>query len=153
MAAPERLSSALQRRRVAMAKSGAFNLLSTFVQLERGSGGHARAAAIPLTRRFWSELRSGKRRVAGRLMGMVRRARDSDHWEVHPGGDELLLRLSGEMEVVLQNGSRRRHVKLGARSPCCIVPKGTWHTLLVRKPGALLFVTPGKGTRVRPAGE
>jgi hypothetical protein len=136
-----------------MSRTRAFNLLSTFVQLERGTAGHARATAIPLTRRFWSQLGSGKRRLNGRLMGMVRRARDSDHWEVHPAGDELLLRLSGEMEVVLRTGSRRKHVKLGARSPCCIVPKGIWHTLLVRKPGALLFVTPGKGTRVRSAAE
>lgn len=136
-----------------MSRTEAFNLLSTFVQLERGARGRAPAAAIPLTRRFWSELRSGKRRIDGRLMGMVRRARDSDHWEVHPAGDELLLRLSGEMEVVLGAGARRRHVKLGAKSPCCIVPRGVWHTLRVKKPGALLFVTPGKGTRTRPAAE
>jgi hypothetical protein len=129
----------------------AFNLLSTFVHLERGAG--ARAAALPLTPAFWRELRAGKRRLGGRLMGVVRRARNSDHWEVHPGGDELLLRLSGEMEVVLARGARRRRVKLGARNPCCIVPKGVWHTLLVKTPGTLLFVTPGAGTQVRPAGE
>jgi len=136
-----------------MPTTRAFNLLSTFVQLERGTAARARAAALPLTRRFWSDLSSGKRRIDGRLMGMVHRARNSDHWEVHPKGDELLLRLSGEMEVVLQRGSRRRRVKLGARRPCCIVPQGVWHTLLVRKPGTLLFVTPGEGTMKRPAAE
>jgi len=128
----------------------AFNLLSTFVHFERGAG--ARASAIPLTPAFWRELRAGRRRVGGRLMGVVRRARNSDHWEVHLRGDELLLRLSGEMEVLLQRGSRRRRVKLGARSPCRIVPKGVWHTLHVKKPGTLLFVTPGAGTQRRPAG-
>ena len=134
-----------------MREADPFSLLSTFVHLERGTAAHARASAIPLTRRFWSELGSGKRRIDGRLMGVVRRARDSDHWEVHPAGDEFLFRLSGEMEVVLEGGSRRRHVRLGARTPCCIVPKDIWHTLLVKKPGALLFVTPGRGTQVRPA--
>jgi mannose-6-phosphate isomerase-like protein (cupin superfamily) len=132
----------------------AFNLLSSFVHLERGT----RASAIKLTPAFWRELRAGKRRVGGRLMGVVRRARNADHWEVHPRGDELLLRLSGEMEVVMEQGARRRgarrrRVKLGARNPCCIVPKGVWHTLLVKTPGTLLFVTPGAGTQVRPAAE
>jgi mannose-6-phosphate isomerase-like protein (cupin superfamily) len=136
-----------------MPATGAFNMLSTFVHLERGTPKRARASALPLTPRFWRELAAKKHRIDGRLMGVVRRACDSDHWEVHPAGDEILFRLSGEMEVVLISGSRRRHLKLGAKSPCCIVPKGTWHTLLVRKPGTLLFVTPGKGTRVRPAGE
>jgi mannose-6-phosphate isomerase-like protein (cupin superfamily) len=136
-----------------MPATGAFNMLSTFVHLERGTPKRARASAIALTPRFWRELQAKKHRIDGRLMGVVRRARNSDHWEVHPAGDEILLRLSGEMEVVLRRGARRRRVKLGAKSPCCIVPKGVWHTLLVRKPGTLLFVTPGKGTRVRPAGE
>ena len=136
-----------------MPRAGAFNLLSTFVHLERGTAARAAATAIPLTRRFLSELRAGKRRADGRLMGVVRRARDSDHWEVHPAGDELLLRLSGEMEVLLQGRSRRRRVKLGAASPCCIVPRGVWHTLLVKKPGRILFITPGKGTRVQSAAE
>jgi mannose-6-phosphate isomerase-like protein (cupin superfamily) len=152
MAAHERLVFArLNRQAGAMRESDAFNLLSTFVHLERGTSGHARASALPLTRRFWRELRSGKRRIDGRLMGVVGDARDSDHWEAHPAGDEFLCRLSGEMEVVLEGRSRRRVVKLGARNSCCIVPRGVWHTLLVRKPGALLFVTPGKGTQVRPA--
>ena len=136
-----------------MPEARAFNLLSTFVHLERGSAAGARASAIPLTPAFWRDLRAGRRRVNGRLMGVVRRARNSDHWEVHPAGDELLVRLSGEMEVLFQRGSRRRRVKLGARSPCCIVPKGVWHTLHVKKPGTLLFVTPGAGTQVRPAAE
>ena len=125
-------------------------------------GGHSFDVSIPFSDSAYSirykdsermDYNPKKQRIDGRLMGVVRRARDSDHWEVHPAGDEILFRLSGEMEVVLQNGSRRRRLKLGARSPCCIVPKGIWHTLLVRKPGTLLFVTPGNGTRTRPAGE
>jgi hypothetical protein len=129
-----------------MAKPGAFDLSATFVHLDRG----AAAAAVPLTRRFWAELRRGKRRFRGRLMGVVRLAAHSDHWEAHPAGDELLLRLSGEMDVLLERRGRRRRVRLGARSPCCLVPRGVWHTIEVRRPGALLFVTPVAGTRRRP---
>jgi len=45
-----------------MRKPGAFDPISTFVHRERG----AAAAAIPLTRRFWSELAAGARmRPAG----------------------------------------------------------------------------------------
>jgi mannose-6-phosphate isomerase-like protein (cupin superfamily) len=132
-----------------MPDPGAFNLLRTFVHLERG----AAATRIPLTRRFWTELAGGKRRYAGRLMGVVRLDGDSDHWEAHPAGDEFLFRLSGAMDVVLDGGARPRRVTLAARNPCCVVPKGTWHTLLVRKPGLLMFVTPGAGTQVRPAAE
>lgn len=130
-----------------MSESGAFDLLRTFVHLERG----AAVSRIPLTRRFWSELAGGKRRYRGRLMGVVRVDGDSDHWEAHPAGDEFLFRLSGAMEVVLDGGARPRRVTLAARNSCCIVPKGTWHTLLMKKPGLLMFVTPGDGTRVRAA--
>jgi hypothetical protein len=130
-----------------MPKPGAFDLLSTFVHLDRG----AAAASVPLTRSFWRDLRAGKRSFRGRLMGVVRLASHSDHWEAHPAGDELLFRLSGEMDVLLERRGRRRRVRLSARAPCCLVPRGVWHTLEVRRPGALLFVTPGAGTRRRPA--
>jgi mannose-6-phosphate isomerase-like protein (cupin superfamily) len=130
-----------------MSESGAFDLLRTFVHLERG----AAASRIPLTRRFWSELAGGTRRYRGQLMGVVRVDGDSDHWEAHPAGDEFLFRLSGAMEVVLDGGARPRRVTLAARNSCCIVPKGTWHTLLMKKPGLLMIVTPGDGTRVRAA--
>ena len=130
-----------------MPESGAFNLLSTFVHLGRG----AAASAVPLTRRFWSELAAGKRRYGGRLMGVVRLSGDSDHWEAHPAGDEFLFRLSGDIDVVFDGKARPRRVKLRADRPCCIVPRGAWHTVSARKPGLLLFATPGQGTQVRPA--
>ena len=130
-----------------MPESGAFDLLRTFVHLERG----AAASRIPLTRRFWSELAGGKRRYRGRLMGVVRVDGDSDHWEVHPSGDEFLFCLSGTMEVVLEGRARPRRVTLDAKHPCCIVPRGAWHTLRMKKPGALMFITPGDRTRVRDA--
>jgi len=31
-----------------------------------------------------------------------------------------------------------------------IVPKGVWHCGIVKKPGKLMFITPGAGTEHRP---
>ena len=31
-----------------------------------------------------------------------------------------------------------------------IVPKGVWHRGIVKKPGQLMFITPGAGTEHRP---
>lgn len=117
------------------------------------------ATVMPVTPEFWPELMSGAREIRGRLTGAVHLAADIDHWEMHPAGDELLVRLSGAFEIVLeqpgeQPGERDGAVhraSLDAATSCCLVPKGAWHTIKVREAGDLLFVTPGTGTQHRPA--
>jgi mannose-6-phosphate isomerase-like protein (cupin superfamily) len=69
-------------------------------------------------------------------------------WEVHPAGDELLVMLTGAVDVELELPDGVRTVAL--RAPHAFyVPRGIWHRALVREPGRMLFVTPGEGTRHR----
>lgn len=106
---------------------------------------------IPMTPELWPSIMSGEREIKGRLAGASRITRDLDHWEMHPAGDEWLIRLSGAFEVVLEMGGTMQCATLNAETCCCLVPKGVWHTIRVREPGDLLFVTPGAGTEHRPA--
>ena len=125
----------------------AFTLLRTHLLL-RDSGA---AERIELDENFWPDVMAGRRRLNGRLVGSARLTRDIDHWEMHPRGDEALLRLSGAFGIVLEQDGLRRVVELRAEAPGCIVPQGVWHTILVREPGELLFMTAGEGTEHRPA--
>jgi quercetin dioxygenase-like cupin family protein len=70
------------------------------------------------------------------------------HWEMHPAGDELLVCLAGEFELVLQDGRSDQTVALAA-GQAFLVPFGVWHRLRVKSAGEILFVTPGKGTQQR----
>jgi hypothetical protein len=106
---------------------------------------------IPLTPDLWPSIISGAREIKGRLTAANHFTRDIDHWEMHPAGDELLVRLSGEFEIILEQEGVERRGRLDGAMPCCLVPRGTWHTIKVREAGALLFVTPGAGTEHRPA--
>ena len=44
---------------------------------------------------------------------------------MHPEGDELLLLLSGAIDLILQTGDRERVVELRPGA-ACIVPRGVW---------------------------
>ena len=125
----------------------AFTLLRTHLLLRAGGA----AERIELDESFWPDVTAGRRRLDGRLIGAARLTRDIDHWEMHPSGDEVLLRLSGAFAIVLEQDGRRRVVELRADAPGCVVPAGAWHTILVREPGDLLFMTAGEGTEHRPA--
>ena len=109
------------------------------------------AEIIPLTPELWPSITSGAREIKGRLTAANHFTRDIDHWEMHPAGDELLVRLSGEFEVLFERDGAVHRALLCAATSCCLVPKGAWHTIKVREAGELLFVTPGAGTQHRPA--
>jgi mannose-6-phosphate isomerase-like protein (cupin superfamily) len=85
----------------------------------------------------------------GRLMGKTVQTKDWDDWERHPAGDEILILLSGELELVLEmpDGEQRAVLQAGETF---VVPRGVWHRGIVRQPGQLMFITPGGGTEHRP---
>jgi quercetin dioxygenase-like cupin family protein len=62
-------------------------------------------------------------------------------WERHPGSDELLHILEGEVEITLltDEGPVREVVPAGS---IIVVPKGVWHRQVARPSVALLSVTP-----------
>ena len=122
-----------------------FTLDKTFINLRPDDS----ARTIRVGPRFWATVSRGSDLGDGRLVSMNRQATDWPHWERHPAGEEILVLLSGELQIVLQAGRRSRRVRLKA-GQSMVVPKGSWHRVIVRKPGDLLFITPGAGTEHRP---
>ena len=125
--------------------TGAFTLDSTYIHLRPDES----ASAMPGGAAFWAGIADRRDLDDGRLMGSTSQSADWNHWERHPAGDEILVLLSGEMEVVLDTAAGERRAKLAA-GQTFIVPKGVWHRGIVTKAGELMFITPGAGTEHRP---
>ena len=105
---------------------------------------------IPLTPDFWPSLIEGRREIGGYLLMQVDAKTDMTHWEMHPEGDELILRLSGHITFEVETDTGLAEVALEAAAPLCLVPRGHWHRYRVQEAGQLLFVTFGRGTQHRP---
>jgi mannose-6-phosphate isomerase-like protein (cupin superfamily) len=75
----------------------------------------------------------------------------ADEWEMHPGGDEVLYLLAGALDVVLDEPAGEQTFGLEG-GQACLVPRGVWHRLVLRRPSDLLFITPARGTRHRAVG-
>jgi len=125
--------------------SKAFSLASTFVNLRPND----RARTLKVGRRFWSTINTRADLKDGRLVGVTPQTEDWPIWERHPAGEEILIMLSGEMDIVLETGRGDRRTRLRA-GQSLVVPRGAWHRGLARKPGKLMFITPGAGTEHRP---
>lgn len=104
---------------------------------------------------FWAALMKGDfsrpdvARVAtvpGYLMGAFRMDADSDHWEVHPNGDEIIQLLSGAVDFIFREKAGERRIELRGQATC-IVPRGAWHRTVVHAPSEIVFTTFGLGTQ------
>jgi len=138
---------------VSEAQGGTFRLDETYAFLEDGG-------AVPLvpTEGLWQELMSGQPRSPGAtlvangngwLVALYAMDRDTPAWEMHPAGDELLVMLSGEMDVVFERAGGEASTPVRA-GETCLVPRGTWHRQVVRRAGRYLGMTYGRGTEHRP---
>jgi mannose-6-phosphate isomerase-like protein (cupin superfamily) len=125
--------------------SQTFTLDSTFLNLRPDDS----VTPIKVGPRFWATVHKRTDLNDGRLVSMNRQAKDWPHWEMHPSGEEVLTLLSGELQVVLERTGRVRRVTMKA-GESLIVPRGTWHRVIVKKPGNMLFITAGAGTQHRP---
>ena len=105
------------------------DLHRTYVYLTDG----ADARAVEVDERFWAEIGARAELHDGRLVCQFAMRSDWDHWEMHPGGDEILVLLSGRLDLVLDAEGGERIVELRA-GRTCIVPAGVWHTARVREP-------------------
>jgi uncharacterized cupin superfamily protein len=126
--------------------TGAFDLSTTHVHLGLG------ATATPLPDFEWSAeyLAAYTARFAadgdeGRLVTMGPAASSWDSWERHPAGEELVVLLTGRVDLIqrVDGGERRIALRPGQ---AVVNPPGVWHTADVHEPGQALFVTPGRGT-------
>ena len=121
------------------------DLLDTYLHLDDGPD----AVRLPVGDDFWEKLPRRDDLGPGRLVATFRFAEDWTRWEMHPEGDEVVVLLSGAMDLVLEEPSGERVVPLRAGTTC-IVPKGVWHTATVHEPSEALHITRGAGTRHRP---
>jgi mannose-6-phosphate isomerase-like protein (cupin superfamily) len=130
--------------------TGVFDLASTHIHLGLG------ARAIPLPGFEWSEeyLAGYTARFAsdgdeGRLVTMGPVTASWDSWERHPAGEEVVLLLSGRVDLIQRIEGSERRVPLGP-GQAVINPPGVWHTADVHEAGDALFITPGRGTEHEP---
>ena len=70
-------------------------------------------------------------------------------WERHPAGDEIVVLLSGQAEMVLRKNGDDERISLTEPGSFVVVPAGTWHTARTSVATRMLFVTPGEGTEHR----
>ena len=130
--------------------SDAFNLSDVFIHLGVG------ATATPLPDFTWSPeyLAGYQERFAadgdeGRLVCVMAQDATWDSWERHPGGEEVVVLLSGRVDLVQELDDAEHVVELRP-GQAVINPAGVWHTARVHEPGVALFITPGKGTEAKP---
>jgi mannose-6-phosphate isomerase-like protein (cupin superfamily) len=81
----------------------------------------------------------------GRLVTMGPVTASWDSWERHPAGEEVVLLLSGRVDLIQRVDGGERRVALGP-GQAVVNPPGVWHTADVHEPGEALFITPGRGT-------
>ena len=108
------------------------------------------ADVVPVTDSLYAELDERYGGFAGHAL-IACHTFDTDWpaWEVHPKGDEFVMLLSGQAELVLATADGDKHVNLSKAGQFVIVPRGVWHTARVQESARMLFVTPGEGTENR----
>jgi mannose-6-phosphate isomerase-like protein (cupin superfamily) len=85
----------------------------------------------------------------GRLVSLFRFTEDWPSWEMHPAGAEVVVCLSGAMELVQEVGEAEVRTRLSS-GEYTINPPGVWHTANIDGEASGLFITPGVGTQNRP---
>jgi mannose-6-phosphate isomerase-like protein (cupin superfamily) len=130
--------------------SDAFDLSSTYVHLSPG------ATATPVPDFQWTPeflAAYGERFAAdggkGSLVCVLDQAETWGSWERHPAGEEVVVLLSGRVDVIQDIDGEHRRVELRP-GQAMVNPAGVWHTADVHEPGRALFITPGHGTENRP---
>jgi len=73
----------------------------------------------------------------------------ADHWERHPGGDEILCLLQGRLLAAVEADGATQEAVI-EEGQAVIFPKAAWHRLRVLEPGRLIVFTPRAGSELRP---
>ena len=85
----------------------------------------------------------------GRLVMLNRQDASWDAWERHPAGEEVVILVSGRVDLIQEIDGEARVVPLTA-GMAVVNPRNVWHTADVHEPGVAIFITPGRGTEGRP---
>lgn len=95
------------------------------------------------------EKRRKKDGKAGRLISMYTFDEPWGSWEMHPHGDEIVLCVDGQIEVIQE--LKTKQVKTILKAGEYLVNKpGVWHTANVKESATAIFITAGRGTKHRP---
>ena len=121
----------------------ALRLASNFVVLND----RFKADTVEVTPELYEHLDEEYKEFAGHLL-ISSYAFDEDWptWEVHPAGDEFVILVSGDADLVLAKDDGDEIVRLTEPGTFAIVPKDTWHTAKIRSHSVMMFITPGEGT-------
>ena len=121
----------------------ALRLASNFVVLDD----QFRADTLEVTPDLYERLDEEYKEFAGHLL-ISNYTFDADWptWEVHPAGDEFVILLSGEADLVLAKDDGDVTIAMTEPGTFVIVPQNTWHTARVRSNAVMMFITPGEGT-------
>lgn len=85
----------------------------------------------------------------GRLVTLFHNDATWTSWERHPAGEEVVVLLSGRVDVIQRIDGVEHRVPL-MPGQAVVNPPGVWHTADVHEPGDALFITPGRGTEHEP---
>jgi mannose-6-phosphate isomerase-like protein (cupin superfamily) len=84
----------------------------------------------------------------GWLVAEFECSEDWPNWEMHPQADEVVVLLSGSIELLVEHEAGVEATRIRHRGTV-VVPKGRWHTARVFEPSRLLHITMGAGTKHR----
>ena len=116
---------------------------------------HLSADATTVVRQFsWDQIATVDEEIAspddgGRIVCTFPQAETWTTWERHPAGEELVMLLSGRVDLLQEIDGETRRTELHP-GMAVVNPPGVWHTADVHEPGVGLFITPGRGTEHRP---
>ena len=74
------------------------------------------------------------------------RRRTGSTWEVRLDGDEFVILVSGDADLILAKDDGDETVRMTEPGTFAIVPRDTWHTARIRSHTVMMFITPGEGT-------
>ena len=116
---------------------------SSFVVLSKNFD----AETVKVSDKLYPELDERYGDFAGRLLISSHLfEEDWPTWEIHPHGDEFVILIAGEADMVFAANDGDQTVRLSEPGSFVIVPRGTWHTAKVREPTQMMFITPGQDT-------
>ena len=124
--------------------TGPHNIENTYARLKPDGS----AEALPVTKSFWQDLSNGAFGSFENEFLVTTQSfmQNWPLWEMHPKGEEVIILLTGNIDLILEKKTGNKIVHLQQQGEWLTVPKGQWHTARVNAPSTVLFITAGEGT-------